>query len=104
MDDEATLTREGGRLIPCERSTLDAFQSAAKQLGDDEVGSLVPFYRFYPAVEGFLAGFEGVVERAVEVLVNQQVGDLRIGFCGQQRRGDDEEKGERSKSKGHDSV
>ena len=37
-----------------ERSTLDAFQSAAKQIGDQPIGALVPFYRFYPAVEGFL--------------------------------------------------
>ena len=37
-----------------ERSVLDAFQSAARQLGEHEVGALVPFYRFYPSVEGFL--------------------------------------------------
>lgn len=37
-----------------ERSTLDAFQSAARQIGDEEIGVLVPFHRFYPAVEGFL--------------------------------------------------
>lgn len=37
-----------------ERSTLDAFQNAARQVGDEEIGVLVPFYRFYPAVEGFL--------------------------------------------------
>ena len=37
-----------------ERSTLDAFQGAAKQIAAEKVGALVPFYRFYPAVEGFL--------------------------------------------------
>lgn len=37
-----------------ERSTLDAFQNSAKQIGDQEIGLLVPFYRFYPSVEGFL--------------------------------------------------
>ena len=37
-----------------ERSMLDAFQTAAKQIGTEEVGVLVPFYRFYPSVEGFL--------------------------------------------------
>lgn len=37
-----------------ERSTLDAFQSAAKQIGSLAIGALVPFYRFFPAVEGFL--------------------------------------------------
>ena len=44
----------GQHLSRGERSTLDAFQSAAKQIGAEEVGALVPFYRFYPAVEGFL--------------------------------------------------
>ena len=37
-----------------ERSTLDAFQGAAKYLGANEVGALTPFHLFYPAVEGFL--------------------------------------------------
>jgi len=36
------------------RSTLDAFQSAAKHVGSDDIGALVPFYQFYPSVEGFL--------------------------------------------------
>jgi hypothetical protein len=44
----------GLHLAMGERSTLDAFQNAAKQLGTEEIGALVPFYRFYPAVEGFL--------------------------------------------------
>ncbi|MCK4303758.1 MAG: BREX system P-loop protein BrxC [Candidatus Eisenbacteria sp.] len=47
-----------------ERSTLDAFQSAAKQLGAEEVGALVPFYGFYPAVEGFL-------DTAVKLTIDQ---------------------------------
>jgi hypothetical protein len=37
-----------------ERSLLDAFQSAAKQVGEAEVGVLVPLYFFYPAIESFL--------------------------------------------------
>ena len=37
-----------------ERSTLDAFQNAAKQLAKKPIGSLVAFYAFYPSVEGFL--------------------------------------------------
>ena len=37
-----------------ERSTLDAFQNAARLLGKEPVGCLVPFQLFYPAVEGFL--------------------------------------------------
>ena len=47
-----------------ERSTLDAFQGAAKQLGGVEVGALVPFYLFYPAVEGFL-------DTAVKLTIDQ---------------------------------
>ena len=37
-----------------ERSMLDAFQSAAKELAQAEVGVLVPLYRFYPSIESFL--------------------------------------------------
>ena len=37
-----------------ERSTLDAFQNAAKHLAKKPIGSLVAFYAFYPSVEGFL--------------------------------------------------
>jgi hypothetical protein len=37
-----------------ERSLLDAFQSAAQQVGNDEIGSLIPLYYFYPAIESFL--------------------------------------------------
>ena len=37
-----------------ERSILDAFQSAGKQVALQEVGILVPLYRFYPSIESFL--------------------------------------------------
>ena len=37
-----------------ERSLLDAFQSAAKQVRDENVGVLIPLYYFYPAIESFL--------------------------------------------------
>jgi hypothetical protein len=37
-----------------ERSLLDAFQSAAKEVRDHEVGVLIPLYYFYPAIESFL--------------------------------------------------
>ncbi len=37
-----------------ERSLLDAFQSAAKQVRDESVGVLIPLYYFYPAIESFL--------------------------------------------------
>jgi len=37
-----------------ERSLLDAFQSAAKQVRNEEVGVLIPLHYFYPAIESFL--------------------------------------------------
>jgi len=37
-----------------ERSILDAFQSAAKQVAGEPVDVLVPFWRFYPSIESFL--------------------------------------------------
>lgn len=37
-----------------ERSLLDAFQSAAKQVSDARAGVLIPLYYFYPAIESFL--------------------------------------------------
>ena len=53
----------GLHLSQGERSTLDAFQGAAKQLGGNEIGALVPFYSFYPAVEGFL---DTAVKRTID--------------------------------------
>ena len=53
----------GLHLARGERSMLDAFQSAATQLRDTEVGVLVPLYRFYPAIESFL---EGVVKSTID--------------------------------------
>jgi len=53
----------GLHLSEGERSTLDAFQSAAKAVGDREIGALVPFYLFYPAVEGFL---DTAVKRTID--------------------------------------
>jgi len=44
----------GLHLARGERSMLDAFQSAATQLGSQEVGALVPLYRFYASIESFL--------------------------------------------------
>lgn len=53
----------GLHLARGERSMLDAFQMAAKQLADEEIGVLVPLYQFYPAVESFL---EGVVKSTID--------------------------------------
>ncbi|CAO3356114.1 BREX system P-loop protein BrxC [Azospirillum melinis] len=44
----------GLHLARGERSMLDAFQSAATQLGGEEIGVLVPLYRFYASIESFL--------------------------------------------------
>jgi hypothetical protein len=60
----------GLHLSQGERSTLDAFQSAARQLGGEDIGALVPFYRFYPAVEGFL---DTAVKRTID-----QAGDNHV--------------------------
>jgi len=53
----------GLHLAKGERSMLDAFQTGAMDVADEEIGVLVPLYRFYPAIESFL---EGVVRRAIE--------------------------------------
>ena len=49
-----TAGATGQHLAEGERSTLDAFHSAAGQLRDAAIGELVPLYRFYPAIEEFL--------------------------------------------------
>lgn len=46
-----------------ERSILDAFQSAAKQVADREPNILVPLYRFYPSIESFL---DTAVKRTID--------------------------------------
>lgn len=53
----------GLHLAKGERSMLDAFQTGALDVADNDIGVLVPLYRFYPAIESFL---EGVVRRAIE--------------------------------------
>lgn len=46
-----------------ERSILDAFQTAAKSIRTEDVGVLVPLYRFYPAIESFL---DTAVKRTID--------------------------------------
>jgi hypothetical protein len=53
----------GLHLSQGERSTLDAFQSAAKAVATQEVGVLVPLYEFYPSIESFL---DTVVKRTID--------------------------------------
>ncbi|MDR2117032.1 MAG: BREX system P-loop protein BrxC, partial [Planctomycetaceae bacterium] len=50
-----------------ERSLLDAFQLAAKSIIDENVGVLVPLYRFFPAIENFL---ESPIKRSFEHVEN----------------------------------
>lgn len=44
----------GKHLAMGERSMLDAFQSAAKNIADKKINAMVPLYEFYPAIESFL--------------------------------------------------
>ena len=53
----------GSHLAYGERSMLDAFQMAAKSLSAKDIGALVPMYRFYDAVEGFL---DTAVKRTID--------------------------------------
>jgi hypothetical protein len=53
----------GAHLAKGERSMLDSFQQALRNVQEENTGVLVPFYDFYPAIEGFL---EGVVIRTIE--------------------------------------
>ena len=46
-----------------ERSMLDAFQLAAKNLSGKEIGALVPLYEFYPAIESFI---DTIVKRSID--------------------------------------
>ena len=53
----------GKHLAMGERSLLDAFQSAAKQMRQQDVGVLIPFHCFYSAIDSFL---EPAVKRTIE--------------------------------------
>lgn len=57
----------GKHLSEGERSMLALFKESAMQLGDEEMGALVPFYRFYDAVDNFLDhSHRGVILRAYD--------------------------------------
>ncbi len=53
----------GKHLAMGERSMLDAFQSAAQSVSQDEVGKLVPLHAFYSSIESFL---DTSVKRSVD--------------------------------------
>src|SRR5581483_11024334 len=46
-----------------ERSILESFQHAAKDVADCELGILVPLYRFYPSIDSFL---DTAVKRTID--------------------------------------
>ncbi|WP_139581531.1 hypothetical protein, partial [Escherichia coli] len=52
----------GKQLAMGERSQLEAFQTAAQQISAQGLDSLVPFWRFYAAIESFL---EPAVSRTI---------------------------------------
>ncbi|WP_434526838.1 BREX system P-loop protein BrxC [Photorhabdus asymbiotica] len=53
----------GKHLAMGERSLLAAFQSAAQQVQSDDLNTLIPFWRFYEPIEGFL---EPAVKRTID--------------------------------------
>lgn len=53
----------GKHLAMGERSLLDAFQAATRQVQDEGLDVLIPFYRFYMPIESFL---EPVIKRTFE--------------------------------------
>jgi hypothetical protein len=64
----------GAHLAKGERSMLDAFQTAAVDISDADVGVLTPLHRFYPAIESFL---EGIVRSAIQsVATNPSLEDF----------------------------
>lgn len=57
----------GKHLASGERSMIDGFQSAAKQISQEELGVLVPFYAFYDSIENYLDGvIRKTIIRAIE--------------------------------------
>ena len=66
----------GLHLARGERSMLDAFQSAAKQVAEESVGVLIPLYRFYPSIESFL---EGIVKSTIDQAAsNEKLEDIDV--------------------------
>jgi hypothetical protein len=53
----------GKHLAMGERSMLDAFQAASKNIADKSIGAMVPLYEFYPAIESFL---DTIVKRTID--------------------------------------
>ncbi|WP_395090780.1 BREX system P-loop protein BrxC [Armatimonas sp.] len=56
-----------------ERSMLDAFQLAGKNLALQSIGALAPLYRFYPAIESFL---DTAVKRTIDQTEGRGLNDF----------------------------
>ncbi len=62
-----------------ERSILDAFQSAGKQAALQEMGILIPLYRFYPSIESFLdTSVKRTIDQAKENSSLEQSFDIEL--------------------------
>jgi hypothetical protein len=59
----------GKHLSRGERSLLDAFQNAACQIKEMDIGALIPFHCFYPAIESFL---ETSVKQTIDQAADNQ--------------------------------
>jgi len=71
----------GRHLAQGERSMLDAFQSALETIGDGEVGQLIPLYRLYPSIEGFLdSNIKRTIQQAEDRFEAFDVDVLRLLF------------------------
>lgn len=62
----------GKHLAKGERSMLDAFQSAARDMANKEIGALAPLYSFYPSIESFL-------DTAVKRTIDQSADNKGLG-------------------------
>lgn len=77
----------GKHLSSGERSMLSGFQEAAQHVEDRDENALVPFWRLYDTVEGFLEGYiRRVIDRAADAAENgaglepQDVNVLKLLF------------------------
>lgn len=62
----------GKHLSSGERSLLGAFQETAKRFGNDEIGTIIPFYAFYDTIEQFL-------EHQVKIVINNAIDTVKSG-------------------------
>jgi hypothetical protein len=68
----------GAHLAYGERSMLDAFQMAANSISSENIGALIPMYRFYDSVEGFLdTAVKRTIDNAADDVTLDQV-DVNI--------------------------